>query len=120
MVGSVDAETFGDHARATLLSDLASIERIGRSHHEVIACMAFDGPVLPMRLATVYADDATVSALLARRSAEFTAMLESFRGMEEWGVKVYVTPAPGRADGPARVRPPGATWSHARRSSTRR
>jgi hypothetical protein len=89
IVGSVDAGKFGEHARPTLLSDLASIERIGRAHHQVIACVATDGPVLPLRLATVYEDDSTVRALLERGSAEFTVMLESFRGTEEWGVKIY-------------------------------
>jgi hypothetical protein len=91
IVGSVDAGRFGEQARPTLLSDLASIERIGRAHHQVIACMAADGPVLPLRLATVYEDDGTVRELLERGSAEFTAMLESFRGTEEWGVKIYKT-----------------------------
>lgn len=90
VVGSVDAAEFGEQARPRLLSDLASIERLGRAHHQVIACVAADGPVLPLRLATVYPDDQTVRALLARSSAEFQVMLESFRGTEEWGVKVYV------------------------------
>jgi gas vesicle protein GvpL/GvpF len=90
VVGSVEAAEFGEEARPRLLSDLASIERLGRAHHQVIACVAADGPVLPLRLATVYPDDQTVRALLARSSAEFLVMLESFRGTEEWGVKVYV------------------------------
>jgi hypothetical protein len=90
VVGSVDAGQFGEEARPSLLSDLASIERLGRAHHQVIACVAADGPVLPLRLATVYPDDQTVRSLLAQSSAEFSVMLESFRGTEEWGVKVYV------------------------------
>jgi hypothetical protein len=89
VVGSVDAAEFGEEARTSLLSDLASIERLGRAHHQVIACVAADGPVLPLRLATVYPDDQTVRTLLARSSAEFAVMLASFRGTEEWGVKVY-------------------------------
>ena len=90
VVGSVDAEVFGEQARTTLLSDLASIERLGRVHHQVIACVAAENPVLPLRLATVYPSDQTVLARLRHSSAEFAVMLESFRGTEEWGVKVYV------------------------------
>ena len=90
VVGSVDAEVFGEQARTTLLSDLASIERLGRVHHHVIACVAAENPVLPLRLATVYPSDQTVLARLRQSSAEFAVMLESFRGTEEWGVKVYV------------------------------
>jgi hypothetical protein len=89
VVGSVDAEVFGEQARTTLLSDLASIERLGRVHHQVIACVAAENPVLPLRLATVYPSDQTVLARLRRSCAEFAVMLESFRGTEEWGVKVY-------------------------------
>jgi Gas vesicle synthesis protein GvpL/GvpF len=89
VVGSVDAQTFGDHARAGLMSDLASIERLARAHHQVIACVAADGPVLPLRLGTIYPDDHTVRTLLARSSAQFAMILDSFRGTEEWGVKVY-------------------------------
>jgi hypothetical protein len=90
VVGSVDAEVFGEQARTTLLSDLASIERLGRVHHQVIACVAAESPVLPLRLATVYPSDQTVLTRLRQSSAEFAVMLESFRGTEEWGVKVYV------------------------------
>ena len=98
VVGSVDARAFGEDARASLLSDLASIERLGRAHHQVIACVAAENPVLPLRLATIYPSDQTVRTLLGRSSAEFAVMLESFRGTEEWGVKVYL--GAGEAAGP--------------------
>lgn len=101
VVGSVDAGSFGEEARTSLLSDLASIERLGRAHHQVIACVAAESPVLPLRLATVYPDDQTVCSLLGRSRAEFTVMLESFRGTEEWGVKVYLGAADEAQDGPA-------------------
>jgi hypothetical protein len=113
IVGSVDAGSFGEEARTSLLSDLASIERLGRAHHQVIASVAAGSPVLPLRLATVYPDDQTVRSLLGRSSAEFTGMLESFRGTEEWGVKVYLGAVNEAQDGPAAwledvTAPPGA------------
>jgi hypothetical protein len=89
VVGSVAARTFGERARADLMSDLPSIERLARAHHQVIACVAADGPVLPLRLGTIYPDDHTVRTLLGQSSAEFAMILDSFRGTEEWGVKVY-------------------------------
>jgi gas vesicle protein GvpL/GvpF len=95
VVGSLDAQVFGDQARASLMSDLPRIERLGRAHHQVIACVAADGPVLPLRLATVYPDDRTVRTLLGQSSAEFTVILDSFRGTEEWGVKVHLEPEEG-------------------------
>lgn len=101
VVGSVDAQAFGEQARTSLLSDLASIERLGRAHHQVIACVAAESPVLPLRLATVYPDDQTVRTLLGQSGAEFMVILESFRGTEEWGVKVYAGAGDEAPDGPA-------------------
>lgn len=101
IVGDVSAGDFGEKALAGLLGDLASAERIGRVHHRVIACVAADGPVLPLRLGAVYPGDDTVRALLARRREEFEVLLESFRGTEEWGIKVYAhngDSTAGRAD----------------------
>jgi hypothetical protein len=90
VVGSVDAQAFGEQARADLMSnDLARLEQLGRAHHQVIACVAAEGPVLPLRLATVYPNDQTVRGLLGRSGAEFSVILDSFRGTEEWGIKVY-------------------------------
>jgi hypothetical protein len=90
VVGSVQARAFGEEALATLLSGLDNIERVGRAHHQVIARAAAGGaPVLPLRLATVYPDDDTVRALLARRRGEFANLLARFQDTVEWGVQVY-------------------------------
>jgi hypothetical protein len=107
VVGSVDGRTFGEQARASLMSDLASIERLGRAHHQVIACVAADGPVLPLRLATVYPDDQTVRALLGQSSAEFAVILDSFRGTEEWGVRLYAGADEAAAPQAAQAGPAG-------------
>ena len=90
VVGSVEARAFGEDALASLLGGLDNIERVGRAHHQVIArAAAGGGPVLPLRLATVYPDDGTVRALLARRRGEFAGLLARFRDTVEWGVQIY-------------------------------
>jgi hypothetical protein len=84
---------------ASLLAGLAAIEKAGRAHHDVIAHLAEAGPVVPLRIATVYPDDATIRNLLVQRHAELTRMLESFRDKQEWDVKIYVENGPdGTAD----------------------
>ncbi len=95
VVGSVRDTLMGENTLSSLLADLSAIEAAGRAHHRVIARVAGDGPVLPLRLATVYADDETVAGLLARRHVELAIMLESFRGTQEWDVKVYLKPRKG-------------------------
>jgi hypothetical protein len=91
---------------ASLLAGLAAIETAGRAHHDVIAHLAEAGPVVPLRFATVYPDDATIRNLLAQRHAELTRMLESFRDKQEWDVKIYVEPgADGAGDDSSRHSP---------------
>ena len=103
VVGSVDAAVFGEKSLASLLADQTNIEMIGRAHHQVVATVASDDPVVPLRLATIYADDLTIRVLLAERLAELTVMLESFRGTQEWGVKVRVEPWADGGDGDPRA-----------------
>lgn len=93
VVGSVSDSSFGELTLPGFLADIQAIEEAGRAHHRVISLVACDGPVLPLRLATVYADDETITALLARRYVELTTTLESFRGTQEWDVKVYLKPS---------------------------
>jgi Gas vesicle synthesis protein GvpL/GvpF len=92
VVGTVSDSTHSGKPLTNLLVGLTAIEKAGRAHHEVIAWLAEDRPVLPLRLATIYPDDATIRLLLAERHTELSVLLESFRGTQEWGVKVYVQP----------------------------
>jgi hypothetical protein len=101
VVGTVSDEDHGGRPLTRLLVGLTAIETAGRAHHQVIASLAEDNPVLPVRLATVYPDDTTIRGLLAERRAELAVMVESLRGTQEWGVKVYVEPCE-RLIGPLR------------------
>jgi Gas vesicle synthesis protein GvpL/GvpF len=92
VVGTVSDEEHGGKPLTRLLVGLTAIETAGRAHHHVIASLPEDSPVLPVRLATVYPDDATIRGLLAERHGELAVMVESLRGTQEWGVKVFVEP----------------------------
>jgi len=98
VVGSVSDNPFGERTLPSLLADLTAIERAGRAHHRVISKVAGTGPVLPLRLATIYADDETIANLLLKRWAELTIRLESLRNTQEWDVKVYLKPWKGADD----------------------
>jgi hypothetical protein len=80
---------FGEEALRRNLEDLA------RAHHRVIDAIAQQGPLVPMRLATVYSDDANVAAMLAEREADFRSALRRISGRQEWGVKAYADQQPG-------------------------
>jgi Gas vesicle synthesis protein GvpL/GvpF len=99
VVGSLGDESSGGAPLPSLLVGLTAIETTGRAHHEVIAHLAAGQPVVPVRLATVYPDEMTIRVLLAERHAELSVLLDSFRGTQEWGVKMYLEPwADGAGD----------------------
>jgi hypothetical protein len=117
VVGTVSEQGFDEQALAAAMDDLPRIERLARAHHGVIAEAAEAGPVAPLRLATVYRDDAAVARMLAERSSDLAAVLERVRGRREWGVKVYVdAKAEAPAAEPAAEDRPGTSYLLRRRA----
>jgi len=98
---------FGEDALRRNLEDLGWLEATARAHHHVIDAVARQGPLVPMRLATVYSGDEGIAAMLAERTADFRSALARISGRNEWGVKAYAARqsqpdgAPERAAGPA-------------------
>ena len=80
---------FGEEALRRNLEDLGWLEATARAHHRVIDAVAQQGPLVPMRLATVYSGDAKVAAMLAEREADSRSALRRISGRGEWGVKAY-------------------------------
>jgi hypothetical protein len=85
----VNLAEFGEEALRRNLEDLSWLEATARAHHRVIDLVAQQGPLVPMRLATVYRSEANVVTVITDQSAEFRAALERISGREEWGVKAY-------------------------------
>lgn len=119
LVSTVDLAEFGEPALRRNLEDLGWLEATARAHHAVLAAAAVQVAVVPLRLATIYRDDAGVRAMLAERAATFGAVLRRLRGRTEWGVKAYLDPgahAPGPAGHPAADCPPGTAYLRQRRA----
>jgi len=119
VIGSIDADAFGEEAFERMLSDPGQVEVLARAHHRVVEVVAGGSPVLPLRLATVYRNDDRVRALLKQRQARFAETLRWLTGRGECGVKVWADPAAlatGRTGGePAPAAPdpgPAAGGSH--------
>lgn len=85
----VELAEFGEEALRDNLEDLEWLEAAARAHHRVIDAVAQQGPLVPMRIATVYGSDASVAAMLADREADFRRALRRISGRQEWGVKAY-------------------------------
>ncbi len=124
IVGDVGDREFGEAALRRNLEDLDWLARTAREHHAVLEAVAERGPVVPMRLATMFASDAGVTGTLQERADDFREALSLISARSEWGVKAYaVRPAdpaedPGRA-GAGRAAPPtgpGAAYLQRRRA----
>jgi hypothetical protein len=108
VAGDVPLAEFGEAPLRRNLEDLAWLEATARAHHTVIEAVAQQGPVVPMRLATVYRDNASVAAALAARGDDFRAALRRITARTEWGVKAYASRPADRESGPAPVPQAGA------------
>ncbi|GEL17588.1 GvpL/GvpF family gas vesicle protein [Pseudonocardia asaccharolytica] len=106
VASSVDAGEFGEDALRHNLEDLGWLADTARAHHAVVDTVARHHPIAPVRLATVYLDDANVRALLDERAAAFTAALERVRGRTEWGVKAFAAPQAAEEPQAAEPQPP--------------
>jgi hypothetical protein len=89
---------FGEEALRRNLEDLNWLDTTARAHHEVIDAVARQGPLVPMRLATVYSGDELIAAMITERSADFRSALRRISGHMEWGVKAYAERQPEASD----------------------
>jgi hypothetical protein len=88
-VGTVELGEFGENALRRNLEDLDWVAAKARAHDAVITAISKSGPVIPVRMATVYLDDTHVARLLEDRRDDFMAALHRVAGREELGVKAY-------------------------------
>jgi hypothetical protein len=101
-VSTVPLTDFGEAALRHNLEDIDWLETIARAHHQVLTALLDAGPVLPVRLVTIYRGDEQVREMLRDRADEFAELLIRMSGRREWGVKVYAvgqgTPADSTSD----------------------
>jgi hypothetical protein len=119
VVASVDRNRFSAQSIRASLEDLEWVEKLARTHHEVVDRLARDHPIAPVRMATVYLTDAGVRELLRDRRPELAATLDRVRGRSEWGVKGYAAPADAASDAQLEASPsdaPGTSYLTRRRA----
>ncbi|PJJ05832.1 gas vesicle protein GvpL/GvpF [Streptomyces sp. 2333.5] len=100
LVSSVPADAYSEEGIRARLEDLSELAAVARTHHAVIEAAYATTTVLPMRLATVYLDDARVRSMLHERRADFGELLTWLEGHVELGVKVYADPREAAAAPP--------------------
>ena len=120
IVGTVHLDEFGEAALRRNLENLDWLSVKARAHDAVISAIARSGPVLPVRMATVYLDDERVKELLKTRRQDFLAALDRVTDRDELGVKAYGDLAALTAGGtsvqqPAGEKPSGTAYLMKRR-----
>jgi hypothetical protein len=94
VVCTVDLEEFGEDALARNLEDLGWLEKVARTHNDVVWAVADRATVAPMRLVTICADDASVRSRVDAHHDGLVQALDNVEGRREWSVKVLVAPQP--------------------------
>lgn len=98
VVGTVPEQDFAEEPLRRHLEDLDWLSATARAHQAVIDALTAVTTPLPMRLATVFRDDAGVRAMMEAREDSFRRTLDRLDGRVEWGVKIY---SDAQAAGPA-------------------
>jgi hypothetical protein len=81
---------FGEEPLRENLNDLSWLERVARAHESVLESALTGGPIVPLRLCTIFTDEAGVRTMLARDGRQLREALERLDGRREWGVKLLV------------------------------
>ena len=70
--------------------DLNWLSRIAVRHNEIVAHVASQSPVLPLRLGTIFNSRASLLAKLAQHATTVTNFLHELGERQEWAAKIYV------------------------------
>ena len=117
LVSRVPLAEFGEEPLRRNLNDFAWLERVARAHEAVLEAALAHATVVPLRLCTIFADEAGARRMLDERRAALDARRSRrSTGAQEWSVKLLVDRerARGRGRG-APSREPSATRPGQRR-----
>jgi hypothetical protein len=97
VASAVPLEEFRREALEQRLEDLAFLAALARAHERVLDDTLRLGPVVPLRICTIYESADSVRAMLARQRRALAVALHRLGGSAEWGVKAYRGPTGERA-----------------------
>ena len=92
VVSDVPLAEFSEDALTRNLESLSWLEKVARGHDDVVRLVTASAPTAPMRLATIFHDDAAVRDRLEEWHDAIVEVLDRVDGRAEWSVKV-IAPA---------------------------
>jgi hypothetical protein len=113
VLSPVSLDEFGAEPLKRNLEDMGWLERTARAHQAVLDRVLSSAAIVPMRLFTIFSDEAHVREMLEREEEVLLTTLERLRDHSEWSVKVLADRARVQAaargrGGPSATSEPGA------------
>jgi Gas vesicle synthesis protein GvpL/GvpF len=102
VVSPVSLNEFGAEALKRNLEDMEWLERTARTHQAVLDRALSTAAVVPMRLCTIFSDQAHIREMLEREQEILLTTLERLRDHSEWSVKALADRAQMQAAAQAR------------------
>jgi hypothetical protein len=93
VVADAPMETYGADAIEARLQDLDWLSDRALGHEAVVAHLCAGATVVPMKLFTIFNEDARAIADIRARRRALEGVLERVGGRDEWGLRVHVDPA---------------------------
>jgi hypothetical protein len=89
----VPLQEFGAEPLRRNLNELPWLERVARAHEGVLEAALEHATIVPLRLCTIFADEAAARRMLAERGPALSEALAALDGRDEWSVKLLVDAA---------------------------
>ena len=90
LLSRVPLAEYGDDELRRHLEDIAWLERTARAHEAVQQHAMRQGPLVPLRMCTIYRDLDRVRHVLRDQGERFAENLAAVEDCAEWGVKVFL------------------------------
>lgn len=120
VVSTVDLCEFGEDALADHLEDMAWLARTAREHDEVVRAASRITTTVPLRMATICHDDASVHVMLDTLDDATAKVLAELDGRDEWGVKLFALADAGDAPAVVEQASSGTAYLQQRRRALQR
>jgi hypothetical protein len=88
VVSEVPLDEYGEEGLRRNLNELEWLEEVVRAHEGVLEAALPGGPLVPMRVCTIYTDTEHVERMLAERKPSLEDAIARLSGRAEWGVKL--------------------------------
>ena len=119
LVSAVPDDEYNEDALRRNLNDFSWLERVALAHEAVLEQALAAATIVPLRLCTIFADEAGVRDMLDDQRDALAGALDALDGREEWSVKLLVDrgalEAASGAEPPAHAEGSGAAYLLGRR-----